>query len=225
MTHLISYGRLRITTIVLSVMALTVSQTVISQEISGETCGDPFNNGVGPFDYTDPKDRGTSDRIPIVEAYHFNAKVESLQGGMSSAHVMDDLDYTLRAVPNHHRALYAVAKHQLQVGVENMRPRTAECYFERAITFRPRDSNVHLVFGIFLQQSGKESASEAQYLRAIEIDESSAEAYYNLGLLYLEMGKNDKALTSARMAYDLGYPLQGLKNMLIRSGDWEDRPE
>lgn len=201
------------------------NQHALTQELSEDTCGDPFDNGVGPYDYMDPIDRTKLDRIPIVEQYHFNRKVESLEGGMTSSNVLADLDYTLRAVPNHHRALYAVSRYELRMGSAKMKPRTAACYFDRAMKFRPKDANVYLIFGIFLHQSGKQSAALEQYTKAIELDGSMAEAYYNLGLLYLDMDRNEEALMAAKSAYKLGYPLQGLKNKLVGAGYWTGSPE
>lgn len=42
----------------------------------------------------------------------------------------------------------------------------------------------------------------------------SAEINYFLGLLYLDLGNLEKARAHADIAYDLGYPLPGLKNKL-----------
>lgn len=190
--------------------------------VSEVECGDPNNNAVGPYDYTNSADRERADRIPIVERYHFSTKVETLEGGMSSVDVMADLDYTLRAVPNHHRALYAVGRYQIRTGAAAMKYRTAKCYFDRAIRFRPQDATVRMLFGIFLHKSDEHAAAEVQYRKAVEIDDSMAEAYYNLGLLYVEMSQPEKGLDAANMAYDLGFPLQGLKQRLVQSGHWKN---
>src|SRR5882672_10328606 len=64
-------------------------------------CG-ALPNAYGPFDY-----RIEHDKLAIVEAYHFTSQVELLIRGQSGA-LGADLDYTLRAAPNHHRALVAM---------------------------------------------------------------------------------------------------------------------
>ena len=81
-------------------------------------CGDPFGNGeVGPYDYENPNDQ--IQLIPFVEANHFNPDVENLVRGQSSAYIMGDLDFVLRAVPNHHRALMSLMRYDsMRVAVE-----------------------------------------------------------------------------------------------------------
>lgn len=44
---------------------------------------------------------------------------------------------------------------------------------------------------------------------------------YNLGLAYFQAKEYDKAREYAKRAYDRGFPLQGLKNMLIKAGKWK----
>jgi tetratricopeptide (TPR) repeat protein len=46
----------------------------------------------------------------------------------------------------------------------------------------------------------------------------AAEIHYNLGLILIEMNLLDEAVQSARTAYELGYPLPGLRNRLARLG-------
>ncbi|MGZ8254660.1 MAG: ABC transporter permease, partial [Burkholderiaceae bacterium] len=50
----------------------------------------------------------------------------------------------------------------------------------------------------------------------------SATVHYNLGLLYLDLKDYDRSVQHARKAYDLGAPLQGLKNKLAQAGKWRD---
>ena len=49
-------------------------------------------------------------------------------------------------------------------------------------------------------------------------DGASAEINYNLGLILLELGDLDGAARHAELAYDLGYPLPGLRAKLQRLG-------
>jgi hypothetical protein len=41
---------------------------------------------------------------------------------------------------------------------------------------------------------------------------------YNIGLLYFDMGDYAKAVEHARVAYNAGYPLVGLRKKLIDQG-------
>lgn len=201
-------------------LLIALSPLAAAQSPDDSDCGDPYAVTIGPFDYTDPVD--VAQKIPVVEQYHFNSDVENLVKGQTSAYIMQDLDYVLRAVPNHHRALYSVARYQLKTRQVDPRYRSAECYFDRAMRFRPNDATVRLIHGIFLARKGDKVAALAEYKAALEIDPGSAEAHYNSGLLYLEMKDFDNARAHAHKAYELGYPLQGLKRKLERAGEWRE---
>lgn len=85
--------------------------------------------GFGPFDYTDPETArpgkyGQSPPLHLVEIAHFTPEVEHLVRGKSGA-IYGDLDYTLRAFPNHHRALWSMVRYYLgqikAVGYETLK--------------------------------------------------------------------------------------------------------
>lgn len=181
-------------------------------------CGS-LKNAYGPFDYTNPQNVARD--IPIVEREHFNTDVQQLRRGQSSVNLMGDLDYVLRAVPNHHPALDAVARYQLHGG--NMSGfRTADCYFDRALRFKPDDGAVYLIYGIYLHRKKNYQAALEQYQTAIRLMPDSADAHYNLGLLYVALNQLGPARDEAERAYALGYPLPGLRQRLIRLGAWKD---
>ena len=56
------------------------------------------------------------------------------------------------------------------------------------------------------------------------VEGRSAEIQYNLGLVLLELGDVEEAQVAARKAYELGYPLPGLRNKLKRMGHSIDSP-
>jgi Tfp pilus assembly protein PilF len=183
-------------------------------------CG-ALENAYGPYDYTNPDHR--KNKIPIVEGAHFYHEVESLTSATLGS-VYGNLDYTLRAVPNHHRALMAVARYQLQGG-DTTGFRSAECYFDRAMRFKPDDGTVYLVYGIYLAKKKDFKGAEEAYLRATELLPESPEPTYNLGLLYVDTAQLDKAKERAIKAYSLGYPLDGLRNKLKRLGKWDTKDD
>ncbi|RMF99175.1 MAG: hypothetical protein D6727_00940, partial [Gammaproteobacteria bacterium] len=156
------------------------SQAAAEEPLQALDCGDPFANGVGPYDYTNALDRAK--HIVTVEQYHFNADVQALRGGQTSAYIMTDLDYVLRAVPNHHQALAALARYASQRLPQEGDFMPTECYFLRAVIFKPDDPVVRAAYGVFLTQAGRADDAEKQFLEAIRIDDSYAEAHYNLGL-------------------------------------------
>ncbi len=188
-------------------------------------CGD-LKNGYGPFDYSDPN----TDK-EIVEHFHFTSKVENLIGGHTSMTPMGDLNYTLRAFPNHPRALNAVSRYEIkkhQQSQQNGKPYspeaegglTAECYFNRAIRWRPNDPDVHLVYGIHLHRIGNLNKALSEYTISERLRPNSADLQYNFGLLYFEMKEYTLAKKHAKKAYQLGYPLPGLRKKLARIGQW-----
>src|SRR5690606_30108360 len=98
------------------------------------TCGELGGSGIGqygPFDY-----RKHPDKLPRVEQFHFTPRVEALVGGESTVHIGGDLSFTLRAFPNHPRALYAMTRYSELLGGVSRLPGTqypVECYFDRAL--------------------------------------------------------------------------------------------
>ena len=225
--------------VLISFMIGCVFPTVVSAGIvNGEDCGNPNDSGgVGPYDWNDS---GLAYDIWMVEKAHFTPFIEELAIYGSTVRkptqaserykgrqsVAGNLDYTLRAIPNQARALYAMGAWQLRLRQESFsdyqnkkdswRFRSAECYFDRALQFRPNDANVHLAHGIFLYNKGDKQAALSQYLRAVELAPDAPEAHYNLGLLYVELGNYQLAREHADKAYELNYPLTGLRDKLAR---------
>jgi hypothetical protein len=188
-------------------------------------CGGKLDNAVGPFDYrkhvmfrSDP-----NDILRNVESNHFSDKVENLQGGITGS-LGEDLNYVLRAFPNHHRALAAV--HRLSTKRQSEQipglQFTVSCYFERAIALAPDDARVREIYGVHLSKLGKNQAALAQYQAALELGANDANTYYNLGLLYFDAKDYDKSLEYAKKAYAGGFPLRGLREKLQRAGKWRD---
>jgi tetratricopeptide (TPR) repeat protein len=179
-----------------------------------------FNNTVTGGDYTNPEHR---QKLGVVERFHFTPQVERLERGQSG-YIGDDISYTLDHFANHHRALTSLAK--LALREKSSRPKGAkysiECYFDRAIRFRPDDARVRAILGGYLLALGQEDSALAQLEEAARLEPRNAMNQYNLGLLHVRRGKFDKAREAARIAYDLGIPLPGLKNKLVAAGQWRD---
>jgi tetratricopeptide (TPR) repeat protein len=91
-----------------------------------------------------------------------------------------------------------------------------DCFFKKSIQFKPSDYRVYQIYGIYLFGKGDYRSSIENYQKALSI-RSSAEVHYNIGLSYLKLGDFINAEIHARKAYDKGYPLPGLKNMLLEN--------
>ena len=172
------------------------------------------------FDYISERNQ-----IGIVEKFHFYRDVERLAEPDSS--LDGNLAYTLRWIPNHHRALWTRARWHMRL-LKNDEKRAKleryerlregnpppECYFNRAKSFNPRDGVVSSIYGVYLHKRGKYEAALTEYQRAEEMNPDYAELIYNIGLLYLDLKKFDRAREYADRARALGYPLQGLRRRL-----------
>lgn len=178
-------------------------------------CG-MIQNAYGPFDYRDPTVRRQS--LPIVEQFHFTPDVEMLVHGKSGT-VIGDLDYTLRAFPNHPRALQALARYALAGGHFNNEIPSADCYFQRALTFASDDATVQAIYGSYLAKRGDVEAARSRYEEALRLAPDSGEVNYNAGLFFLQQGDLARAKTLAKAAYDRGYPLPGLRRKIAAAED------
>jgi tetratricopeptide (TPR) repeat protein len=184
-----------------------------------EECGE-LTNAYGPFDY-----RTSRDKLAIVEGAHFTQDVETLRRG-ATGKLGGDIDYTLRASPNHPRALIAMA--DLGRKLNTNQPPGAKypipCYFDRAIRFANDDPIVRLIYGTYLARHGKRNEAVNQLEVAAKLDANNANIHYNLGLIYLDLKDYPKARENAKRAYDLGFSLPGLRKRLEAAGQWTPTP-
>lgn len=168
-------------------------------------------------DYNDAGDRRD---LQVVESYHFTPAVENLKHG-NRGYLGGDLSYTLEHFPNHHRALSALAK--LALREKKAQPQGAkfniECFFQRALGYRPKDAKVHSIYAGYLMAQDKLDDARAHLDLAVQLD--NATSHYNLGLLHFKRKDYAAARQSAERAYGLGFPLPGLRNKLSEAGQWQ----
>lgn len=185
-----------------------------------QNCG-PIANAYGPFDY-----RTQRPRLAIVEEYHFPPHVEALirRQGMSGVAIGGDLDYTLRASPNHHRALVSMSRYGERLRRDKVpgADYTVECYFDRAIRFAPDDPIVRMIYAGFLGRQNRLPEAERQLEAAARQAGDNAFTLYNIGLVYLELKRPAKALEFAHRAKALGWPRPELEQRLREQGQWQE---
>lgn len=181
-------------------------------------CGE-LQNSYGPFDY-----RTQKAQLQIVEGAHFLPYVENLSRGSTASAPGADIDYTLRASPNHHRALLSMMnlarkeKRDKPIGSRY----TIACWLDRAERFAPDDAMVKTLYGSYLLLGGRSQEGVKKLERARELAGNNANIHYNLGLAYFDLMDYEKALASAHKAYELGFQLPGLRNKLERVGKWRE---
>jgi len=190
--------------------------TFTSAAADFEDCGD-LANAYGPFDY-----RTSKDKLLIVDGTRFTRDVEALRRG-NTGPLGADIDYTLRASPNHHRALIAMANLGRNLNTEQPQGAkyTVACYFDRAIRFAGDDGVVRLIYGTYLSRAGKLQDARQQLELGLTLEPANANIHYNLGLLYFDLKDYPKARLHAQRAYELGFQLPGLKRKLEEARQWE----
>lgn len=187
----------------------------------------------GPFDYRreryipESTYRSHDALLNIVEQAHFTPEVEALIRGKSSGpHPGGDLSYTLNAFPNHHRALIAISK--LAAREKSPQPKetsySVECYFQRAMTFRPDDNMVRMIYANYLIQIGRVPEASTHIDTVARRNPDSAFTQRSISLLYFETKHYDKALAHAHKASELGLDIALVKAQLQKAGKWQDAP-
>ncbi len=178
----------------------------------------PFS---GQVDYFDPQQQA---KIRGIESNHLNSNVENLIRGQSTT-ISGDLRFILNIIPNHHRALNALARLALREHKDKLpetAPYTVECWLHRATVFNPKDARARLIYGVYLSKIGRKREALAQLEQANALDPDDANISYDLGLMYFDAGDYARSLQAAKRAYAEGFPLQGLRNKLEQAGQWRD---
>tara|TARA_R110002110_G_scaffold415858_2_gene658576 strand:+ start:10939 stop:11526 length:588 start_codon:yes stop_codon:yes gene_type:complete len=172
------------------------------------SAGEPYNY------YVPAPDR----LLENVEKYHLQQGIDKIKKGQFE-YAWSEFAFMLHYFPNHPIALQHISSLAMQVE-KNSR---AQKYFDRAIKLYPQESATYALYGIFMHKIENYHEAVALYQQAISIDNSPAEYHYNLGLSYLALQQYDQAYQSAQKAYNLGYPLPGLKNQLVAEGAWKSK--
>ena len=173
----------------------------------------------GPFDYNDPEDR--SQRLYAVESFHFTQEVEELRAGKSGT-VAADLNYTLISFPNHHRALNSIARLESSKGDMSGAKYSVDCYFDRAMRWRPNDAAVRGIYANYLYRKNDLAGARLQYEEALRLSPTAPELCYNAGLFFFALKDYARARALAKVAYAGGYPLPGLRSKLQAAGAWSE---
>ena len=183
-------------------------------------CGS-LSNHYGPFDYR----TANSQQKSLVESFHFTPRIEYLLPGGSNPWA-DDISYTLRAFPNHHRALLTIQR--LAEREKTDTPKSAQwsvaCYFDRALRFQPKDVIVKMLYAGYLAKKNRVAEATQQLDAAITLGEDEPFTQFNVGLVFLDMKNFDRALVQAHRALAMGFTRPELRDALIAAGKWVEPP-
>jgi tetratricopeptide (TPR) repeat protein len=217
---------------------------------SAEDGPDGVDGQFGPYDYYRPPSQPPA-AIALVERAHLGYVVAEQLLKKDYCGYYLNLDYTLRAFPNHPKALPMMAKFleshttcppsrktevttaaaaiALESGTWQERDMTY--YFETAIHFMAEDTRIipkhaetHALYGDWLRKSGDSGKAQKQYETALALKPGFADAYYGLGLMYLDQNNTAKAAEYAKKAYSTGKPPPELRDRLVASGVWQAPP-
>jgi hypothetical protein len=204
-----------------SMQAVGYAQTTGAAACGGLAPEGSNAEGYGPYDYTNPEHR--THKLPIVERHHFNTDVESLKKGITTAPAAPDMAYTLWAFPNHHRALVSLINLAFREKSSHPKhmPWSVDCYFDRAMRFKPNDKRVPMLYGVYLMKINRPKDALKFFSAAQEGLQHDANFHYNFGLLYVQLQQWDKAADEAAAAYGGGFALPGLRNKLVSAGKWD----
>lgn len=209
------------------VMALPPTLLAADAESAGAVDCGSLENAVGPYDYRDAHEqrrRGdltkpAATALIGVDKRYLTEDVETLR----AANADQAIDQTLRAFPNHHKALWAAVRYEQRNGppkIGSLSRLSVACYIQRALTVAGDDGLVWMLWGVYLHKTEKYQDAIVKYRRALELGVESSELNYNLGLALLKVNDLQGAVEQAKIAYEKNYPLQGLKRNLIKAGVW-----
>lgn len=184
-------------------------------------CGE-LTNAIGPFDYREPP----PDALYMVEMAHYTEEVAAGVKGNTGA-IGGDLDYTLRAFPNHVKALTTMAMVAARMKVNQLTSARypVECYFERAVRFKPDDGMAWGAYGKYLYGVGQEERAMPLLKKAHDMAPDNPSVNYNLGIAYFRAKQYDLAVKHAKAAYQHDFPFDGLRNMLVGARKWDGKVE
>jgi tetratricopeptide (TPR) repeat protein len=218
--ELVPHRRRRNHFVALLAALFVAADGVHAQQPSAAGCG-PLENAFGPYDYR--TERGHN--LYLVESAHFTTTVEALIKG-NAGYLGSDLDYTLRAFPNHHRALISTMRYGEKLRSPqppNLRY-SVECYFLRALRFRDDDTTARILYAKFLDQNRRGSEAIDQLTRAAKQAAENGFTQFNVALVHLEAGRHDHALEHAHEALRLGFERPDVRDKLTALGKWREPP-
>jgi hypothetical protein len=196
----------------------------ITPRVAENQCGG-FTGHFGPLDF---RSAHNEDRR-VVESYHFDMEYATFMKGevagrnrAGTANVAGGFQYTLKAIPNHPTALYAMERLGMRLNSE--RPQDTEfpleCWYVRAFKIAPDDPMVRALYGIYLANRGRKEEALHNLKIADEELPSDANMQYNIGLTYFKLNQFEAAQLSGMRAARQGFKLDGLEHMLKKAGKW-----
>ena len=153
------------------------------------------------------------------EEHHLDVALTKLASGKKSQleYVKQQLQYLLPRWPNHPRALQIVS----EVAVRTNDTAYALRWYTKAISAFPRVYQTYVLYGSYLYRVHEYDKAEKNFREAVQLAPDSSEPNYDLGLVLFAKKRYKEANHYAQIAYQLGYPLEGLRELLKGKGAWK----
>ncbi|XP_053112334.1 protein O-mannosyl-transferase TMTC3 isoform X1 [Hemicordylus capensis] len=134
--------------------------------------------------------------------------------------------YAARVAPNHLNVYINLAN---LIRANESRLEEADQLYRQAISMRPDFKQAYISRGELLLKMNKPLQAKEAYLRALELDRTNADLWYNLAIVYIELKDPTEALKNFNMALELNpnHKLALFNSALLmqESGDARLRPE
>lgn len=134
--------------------------------------------------------------------------------------------YATRVAPNHLNVYINLAN---LIRANDSRLEEADQLYRQAISMRPDFKQAYISRGELLLKMNKPSEAKDAYLRALELDHTNADLWYNLAIVNIEMKDPSEALRNFNRALDLNprHKLALFNSALLmqESGEVKLRPE
>ncbi|XP_009586399.1 PREDICTED: transmembrane and TPR repeat-containing protein 3, partial [Fulmarus glacialis] len=134
--------------------------------------------------------------------------------------------YAARVAPNHLNVYINLAN---LIRANESRLEEADQLYRQAISMRPDFKQAYISRGELLLKMNKPLKAKEAYLRALELDRTNADLWYNLAIVYIELKDPAEALKNFNRALELNptHKLALFNSALLmqESGDARLRPE
>ncbi|XP_030632534.1 protein O-mannosyl-transferase TMTC3 [Chanos chanos] len=134
--------------------------------------------------------------------------------------------YATRVAPNHLNVYINLAN---LIRANDSRLEEADQLYRQAISMRPDFKQAYISRGELLLKMNKPTEAKDAYLRALELDRTNADLWYNLAIVNIEMKEPSEALRNFDRALDLNprHKLALFNSALLmqESGEAKFRPE
>ncbi|XP_019400812.1 PREDICTED: transmembrane and TPR repeat-containing protein 3 isoform X1 [Crocodylus porosus] len=134
--------------------------------------------------------------------------------------------YAARVAPNHLNVYINLAN---LIRTNESRLEEADQLYRQAISMRPDFKQAYISRGELLLKMNKPLKAKEAYLRALELDQTNADLWYNLAIVYIELKDPTEALKNFNQALELNpkHKLALFNSALLmqESGDARVRPE